>query len=52
MPAAWPITPGPIFSGLPLALILGIAVSTFLTLIVVPVAYFMAYVHRGDGEKA
>jgi multidrug efflux pump subunit AcrB len=43
MLAAWPITLDPIFSGLAWALIFGIAVSTFFTLLVVPVVYFMAY---------
>lgn len=43
MLAAWPITLDPIFSGLAWALIFGIAVSTFFTLIIVPVVYFMAY---------
>jgi multidrug efflux pump subunit AcrB len=43
MLAAWPITLDPVFSGLAWALIFGIAVSTFFTLIVVPVVYFMAY---------
>lgn len=43
MLAAWPITLDPIFSGLAWALIFGIAVSTFFTLIVVPIVYFMAY---------
>lgn len=43
MLAAWPITLDPIFSGLAWALIFGIAVSTFFTLIVVPVVYFMGY---------
>jgi multidrug efflux pump subunit AcrB len=46
MLAAWPITLDPIFSGLAWALIFGIAVSTFFTLIVVPVVYFMAYGHK------
>lgn len=46
MLAAWPITLDPIFSGLAWALIFGITVSTFFTLIVVPMVYFMAY---GDG---
>jgi multidrug efflux pump subunit AcrB len=46
MLAAWPITLDPIFSGLAWALIFGIAVSTFFTLIVVPLVYYMAY-----GEK-
>ncbi len=52
MLAAWPITLDPIFSGLPWALIFGIAISTFFTLIVVPVVYFMAYGHKGIGEQA
>jgi len=43
MLAAWPITLDPIFSGLAWALIFGIAVSTFFTLIIVPVVYYMAY---------
>ncbi len=43
MLAAWPITLDPIFSGLAWALIFGITVSTFFTLIVVPMVYFMAY---------
>ncbi|MGC9194882.1 MAG: efflux RND transporter permease subunit [Syntrophobacteraceae bacterium] len=43
MLAAWPISLDPVFSGLAWALIFGIAVSTFFTLIVVPVVYFMAY---------
>ena len=52
MLAAWPITLDPVFSGLAWALIFGIAVSTFFTLIVVPVVYFMAYGHKGNGEEA
>lgn len=43
MLAAWPITLDPIFSGLAWALIFGITVSTFFTLIVVPLVYYMAY---------
>ena len=43
MLAAWPITLDPIFSGLAWALVFGIAVSTFFTLIVVPSVYYMAY---------
>lgn len=54
MLAAWPITLDPIFSGLAWALIFGIAVSTFFTLIVVPVVYYMAYGGRscaaGSGD--
>jgi len=49
MLAAWPITLDPIFSGLAWALIFGITVSTFFTLIVVPMVYYMAY---GKKEKA
>jgi len=48
MLAAWPITLDPIFSGLAWALIFGIAVSTFFTLIVVPMVYFMAYGGKSD----
>jgi multidrug efflux pump subunit AcrB len=33
----------PIFNGLAIALIFGIAVSTLLTLVVIPVLYFVAY---------
>lgn len=43
MLAAWPITLDPIFSGLAWALIFGLVVSTAFTLVIVPVAYFMAY---------
>ncbi|MCX7822908.1 MAG: efflux RND transporter permease subunit [Syntrophobacterales bacterium] len=46
MLAAWPITLDPIFSGLAWSLILGISVSTFFTLIVVPMVYFMVYRDR------
>ena len=55
MLAAWPITLDPIFSGLAWALIFGIAVSTFFTLIVVPLVYYMAYAKRegkADNGKA
>ncbi len=48
MLAAWPISLDPVFSGLAWALIFGIAVSTFFTLLVVPVVYFMAY---GDKDE-
>jgi len=51
MLAAWPITLDPIFSGLAWALIFGIAVSTFFTLIVVPVVYYMAYGDKGKEEE-
>ena len=51
MLAAWPITLDPIFSGLAWALIFGIAVSTFFTLIVVPMVYFMAYGGKSDRDS-
>ena len=38
----------PIFNGLAIALIFGILVSTLLTLLVIPLLYFMAYRHRVD----
>jgi len=50
MLAAWPITLDPIFSGLAWALIFGISVSTFFTLIVVPMVYFMAYGRKANGD--
>jgi multidrug efflux pump subunit AcrB len=46
MLAAWPITLDPIFSGLAWALIFGLLVSTFFTLVVVPMIYYMAYAKR------
>jgi multidrug efflux pump subunit AcrB len=51
MLAAWPITLDPIFSGLAWALIFGIAVSTFFTLIVVPIVYYMAYGNQPVGNR-
>ena len=48
MLAAWPITLDPIFSGLAWALIFGIVVSTFFTLIVVPLVYYMAYGKKSE----
>jgi multidrug efflux pump subunit AcrB len=36
----------PIFNGLPISLIFGILVSTVLTLVVIPLLYFMAYRNR------
>ena len=51
MLAAWPISLDPVFSGLAWALIFGIAVSTFFTLIVVPVVYFMAYGEKENGVE-
>jgi multidrug efflux pump subunit AcrB len=50
MLAAWPITLDPIFSGLAWALIFGITVSTFFTLMVVPMVYYMAY-HKTFSKK-
>ena len=38
---AWPITLDPVFSGLAWALIFGLFASTFFTLFIVPVTYFM-----------
>ncbi len=46
MLAAWPITLDPIFAGLAWALIFGLAVSTLFTLVVVPIAYHMAYARK------
>ncbi len=51
MLAAWPITLDPIFSGLAWALIFGIAVSTFFTLIVVPLVYYMTYGRESDEHR-
>ena len=50
--AAWPITLDPIFSGLAWALIFGITVSTFFTLIIVPLVYYMAYGKASDYPQA
>ncbi|MBS0292937.1 MAG: efflux RND transporter permease subunit [Proteobacteria bacterium] len=46
MLGAFFILDDPIFNGLAISLIFGIAVSTVLTLVVIPVLYFMAYRHR------
>lgn len=43
---AWPITLDPIFSGLAWALIFGLFASTFFTMIIVPVIYYMLYQNR------
>ncbi|MBS0465727.1 MAG: efflux RND transporter permease subunit [Proteobacteria bacterium] len=48
MLGAFFILDDPIFNGLAISLIFGIAVSTVLTLVVIPVLYFMAYRHRVD----
>ncbi|WP_397535177.1 efflux RND transporter permease subunit [Roseateles sp.] len=46
MLGAFFILDDPIFNGLAISLIFGIAVSTLLTLVVIPVLYFMAYRKR------
>ena len=46
MLGAFFILDDPIFNGLAISLIFGIAVSTVLTLVVIPILYFMAYRHR------
>lgn len=44
--AAWPITLDPIFSGLAWAMIFGLVVSTAFTLLLIPIAYHLAYARR------
>ena len=46
MLGAFFILDDPIFNGLALSLIFGILVSTLLTLVVIPLLYFVAYQHR------
>ncbi len=46
MLGAFFILDDPIFNGLAIALIFGIFVSTLLTLVVIPILYFVAYRHR------
>lgn len=46
MLGAFFILDDPIFNGLAISLIFGIAVSTLLTLVVIPLLYFVAYRHR------
>jgi multidrug efflux pump subunit AcrB len=46
MMGAFFILDDPIFNGLAVSLIFGIAVSTLLTLVVIPVLYYAAYRHR------
>jgi multidrug efflux pump subunit AcrB len=46
MLGAFFILDDPIFNGLAISLIFGILVSTVLTLVVIPLLYFMAYRHR------
>jgi multidrug efflux pump subunit AcrB len=43
---AWPITLDPVFSGLAWALIFGLLASTFFTLFIVPVVYYMVKKRR------
>lgn len=42
------IVDDPIFNGLAISLIFGILVSTLLTLLIIPLLYYMAYRHRID----
>ncbi|HAU58252.1 MAG TPA: multidrug transporter AcrB [Comamonadaceae bacterium] len=46
MLGAFFILDDPIFSGLAISLIFGISVSTVLTLVVIPILYYVAYRHR------
>ena len=48
MLGAFFILDDPIFNGLAISLIFGIAVSTVLTLVVIPLLYYIAYRHRLD----
>ncbi|MDE2400419.1 MAG: efflux RND transporter permease subunit [Burkholderiales bacterium] len=48
MLGAFFILDDPIFNGLAISLIFGILVSTVLTLVVIPLLYFVAYRHRVD----
>jgi len=48
MLGAFFILDDPIFNGLAISLIFGISVSTVLTLVVIPILYFVAYRHRLD----
>ena len=48
MLGAFFILDDPIFNGLAISLIFGILVSTLLTLVVIPLLYFVAYRHRLD----
>jgi len=56
MLGAFFILDDPIFNGLAISLIFGIFVSTVLTLLVIPLSYFMAYQHQApaltSGENA
>jgi multidrug efflux pump subunit AcrB len=48
MMGAFFILDDPIFNGLAVSLIFGIAVSTLLTLVVIPVLYFAVYRRRHE----
>ena len=48
MLGAFFILDDPIFNGLAISLIFGISVSTVLTLVVIPILYYIAYRHRLD----
>jgi multidrug efflux pump subunit AcrB len=56
MLGAFFILDDPIFNGLAISLIFGIFVSTILTLLVIPLSYFMAYKNQAQaltsGETA
>jgi multidrug efflux pump subunit AcrB len=52
MMGAFFILDDPIFNGLAVSLIFGIAVSTMLTLVVIPVLYYAVYRKRYEGEAA
>jgi multidrug efflux pump subunit AcrB len=52
MLGAFFILDDPIFNGLAISLIFGIAVSTVLTLVVIPTLYYAAYRHRLDALHA
>ena len=41
----------PIFNGLAIALIFGILVSTLLTLVVIPVLYYVSYRKRDESQN-
>ena len=51
MLGAFFILDDPIFNGLAISLIFGIAVSTVLTLVVIPLLYYVAYRHRLDALR-
>ncbi|MBY0453969.1 MAG: efflux RND transporter permease subunit [Burkholderiaceae bacterium] len=52
MLGAFFILDDPIFNGLAISLIFGISVSTVLTLVVIPILYYVAYRHRLDALRA